>query len=85
METPTPTSSSSGRTRARRIHKRVVEEPWRVMKLIWQSLCAALLPIRLRDIPTALDRYLQHLGRSSDGTRERRAAVFLRNLQQDTG
>jgi hypothetical protein len=55
------------------------------MTLVWQSLCAALLPISLREIPTALEHYLQHLGRCSDGGRERRAAVFLRNLQHDTG
>lgn len=51
--------------------------------LVWHSLCSALLPIRLRDIPTALERFLQHLARASDGTRERRAALFKQQLASD--
>mgnify|MGYP001828757350 CR=1 FL=1 len=56
-----------------------------MFKLTWQALCAALLPISLEDIPRALERYLEHLGRSSDGARRRKAAVFLENLCSDTG
>jgi len=55
------------------------------MVLTWRALCAALLPISLRDIPRALDRFLQHLCRYAEGIRERRAARFYRNLQAESG
>jgi len=55
------------------------------MTMVWSSLCAALLPIALRNVPAALDRFLEHLSRSNDKCRERRAAVFLRNLQAESG
>jgi len=51
-----------------------------VLVLAWQSLCAALLPIRLDEIPQALERFVAHLGRSNDATRERRAAAFKRRF-----
>jgi hypothetical protein len=51
-----------------------------VLVLAWQSLCAALLPIRLDEIPHALARFLAHLGRSSDGARVRRVASFKRRF-----
>jgi hypothetical protein len=66
--------------RARQLCQRVIEEPWRVLVLAWQSLCAALLPLRLDEIPHALERFLAHLGRCHDGARERRAAAFKRTL-----
>ena len=72
-------------TQSRSLYQRTIEEPWRVMTLVWQSLCAALLPLTLRDIPASLERYLEHLGRCRTGTRERRATVFRRNLQRDAG
>jgi hypothetical protein len=55
------------------------------MTFVWRTLCAALLPIALRDVPRALLRFLQHLGRRREGFRERRAAIFYRNLQADPG
>lgn len=55
------------------------------MTLTWRALCAALLPIALRDIPRALDRFLQHLCRYAEGNRQRRAARFYQNLQEESG
>ena len=60
-------------------------QPWRVMILTWRALCAALLPIALREIPRALHRFLEHLRRHSEGNRERRAARFVRHLQAEAG
>jgi hypothetical protein len=42
-------------------------------------------PIRIRSAPIhqALEKFLAHLARWSNGKRERRAAVFYRNLQAD--
>ena len=67
------------------LQPKAIAEPWRVMTLVWRGICAALLPIALRDIPSALDRFLQHLARDKQKCRERRAAVFYRNLQGDSG
>lgn len=53
------------------------------MILVWQTVCAALLPVNLANIQQALERFLAHLARWSDGKRERRAAIFYRNLQAD--
>jgi hypothetical protein len=55
------------------------------MTLVWRALCAALLPIPLRDVPSALERFLEHLSRRREGFRERRAAIFYRNLLSDSG
>jgi hypothetical protein len=55
------------------------------MTLLWQAIRAALLPISLRDIPRLLEGFLEHLGRRSDGTRERRAAVFYCHVQAICG
>ena len=56
-------------------------QPWRVMKLVWSALLAALLPLRLRDLPLVLDRYLQHLGRANERTRQRRIDAFLHGYE----
>jgi len=55
------------------------------MAFVWRTLCAALLPIALRDVPRALERFLEHLSRRREGFRERRAAIFYRHLQGDAG
>lgn len=55
------------------------------MTFVWRAICAALLPIALADVPRALDRFLEHLSRQRAGFRERRAAVFYRNLQDEYG
>ena len=55
------------------------------MTLVWRGLCAALLPIALREIPNALGRFLEHLARDHQRCRERRAATFYRGLQWETG
>jgi hypothetical protein len=54
------------------------------MVFVWQTLMAALLPISLRDVPLGLERFLEHLHRSN-GSGERRAAIFERHLQEDSG
>ena len=55
------------------------------MTLVWRGICAALLPIALRDIPRALERFLEHLERDKPKCRERRAAVFYRTLREEAG
>ena len=55
------------------------------MTLVWRGICAALLPIALRDMPHALTRFLEHLARDNSRCRERRAAAFYRKLQWEGG
>jgi hypothetical protein len=50
------------------------------MTFVWHSLIAALVPVALRDIPLALERFLQHLARSGRRKRERSADRFRRQL-----
>jgi hypothetical protein len=55
------------------------------MTLLWQSISAALLPIALRDVPKALERFLEHLQRHRSRHRERAAVLFNRHLREDFG
>jgi hypothetical protein len=50
------------------------------MTFVWHSLIAALVPIALRDIPLALERFLHHLARSGRKARERSVDRFRRQL-----
>jgi hypothetical protein len=50
------------------------------MVLVWQAVCAALIPIRLHQIPDALDGYLEHLERSNKHSRERQISAFVEQL-----
>jgi len=53
------------------------------MVLVWQAVCAALIPIRLHQIPNALDGYLDHLERSNKHTRKRQIPAFVQQLGGD--
>jgi hypothetical protein len=54
------------------------------MTFLWQTICAALLPIDLANIQQALERFLAYLARWAHRKRERRAHVFYRNPQADS-
>ena len=60
--------------------EKIRNEAWRVMVFVWQAVCAALLPIRLSHIPTAIDGYLEHLARSNKHTRRRQIPTFVDQL-----
>jgi len=68
-----------------RVHEQRVAEPWRVMTWVWRTICAALIPIALREVPRALERFLLHLARQRTGYRERRVAAFYRSLMVAAG
>jgi len=51
------------------------------MAFVWPIVCAALQLVTLRTIDGALERFLGHLERRRAGPRERRAALFQRNLE----
>ena len=63
----------------------MVQQRWRLTTFVWQLLCAALLPIRIGDIPDALERFIQYLKRYEDQSRERQIAAFTRKLLEDSG
>jgi hypothetical protein len=51
------------------------------MTFMWQVICAALFPLELANINQGLERFLAYLARWSNRKRERKAAIFYRNLQ----
>ena len=53
------------------------------MVLVWQAIRAALLPIDLRHLPYALNRYLQHLYRSRDRHRRRKIPLFFEEISSN--
>lgn len=81
----TPATARQVKRESERREAQIVAEPWRVMKLVWQALCGALLPIRLWDVPRALKVFVDHLRRYCTGRRERQADAFLRHLLVDFG
>jgi hypothetical protein len=50
------------------------------MVLVWQAVCASLIPIRLHQIPNALDGYLEHLERSNKHSRKKQIPAFVERL-----
>lgn len=51
--------------------------------LTWHALIAALLPIALRDIPTRLHVFLDHLARAGYKSRPRSVDLFSRHLRHN--
>jgi hypothetical protein len=59
----------------------VRDEAWRVLVFVWMAVRSALIPFDLRDMPAALERYLEHLARSNKHTRHRQIPHFLFQLE----
>jgi hypothetical protein len=55
----------------------ITKQIWRVTVLTWKALCAALFPVALRDIPAAVARYIEHLGRTRETKRPRSKEKFM--------
>lgn len=68
------------RRKLRELGPEVARQSWRVTKLLWQTMLAALLPLRLRDIPGLLERFLEHLGRTNDNRNRERSVDRFRRL-----
>jgi len=73
-------ATSRKQYRLNRLDKKVRNEAWRVMVFVWQAVCASLIPVRLNQIPQALDRYLEHLSRSNKQSRKRQIPYFFEQL-----
>src|SRR5262245_29887265 len=57
------------REKLRHLIGRIAVEMWRVVDLLEQALRAALLPVRLRDLPVFIDVFLEHIGRRNEKKR----------------
>ena len=58
---------------------------WRVMDLVYQAIRAALLPVRMRDLPRFLDVFLMHVGRRNEKKRPKQIERFVAQLQPSAG
>jgi hypothetical protein len=68
------------RAAAEKVRRGATAEIWRVSVLVWQVLCAALIPVNIRTFRASLPRYLDHLHRTPDRSRPRAAAAFVAAL-----
>jgi hypothetical protein len=55
------------------------------MTFVWRTLCAALNPIAIHDVPHALERFLEHLARQSPRRPQRQAVAFYYNIMMADG
>ena len=79
-------AQDAARTDLARAAADIRAQAWRVTKIVWQAFCAALIPISLRDLPAALQRFSLHLGRSKDNVnRPRQIDAFLAGLAHGFG
>jgi hypothetical protein len=59
---------------------RVIAELRRVMTHVYQAIHAALLPVRLHDLPRFIDVFLEHVGRRNEKKRPKQTERFLGRL-----
>ena len=78
-------SSSAVTKHDTELYKDMARFQWRLTTLMWQLLCAALLPIRVGEISEALQRFIQYLKAYGDKSYERQIAVFTRSIQEYSG
>ena len=51
------------------------------MTLVYQTIHAALLPVRLHDVPKFIGAFLDHLGHRNERKRPKQTALFRAKLQ----
>lgn len=49
-------------------------------KLVWRVLCAALLPVRLRDLQSTLDPFVDHIRGANERGRRPRQRDLTRDM-----
>jgi hypothetical protein len=54
---------------------------WRVMVLVYQAIHAALLPLRLHDLPNVIDVFVEHIGHRNEKKRPKQTELFRAQLQ----
>ena len=65
-EPPAGKSCPPARASNRRVAiKTAIAEPWYVVQLAWSLVCNATLPITLRDLPSVLGTFVEHIGREN--------------------
>lgn len=60
----------------------LAREIWRITAIGWKLFCAALLPLALRELPTALDRLLAYFGRYRKRRRQRAVETWKARLKE---
>ena len=81
-----PASTSYPASERKPLLAPAVAEPWYVTKLVWKTVCAALLPIALRDLNAILDPFVAHLRRANErGTRPRQRDTIRSVLGENPG
>ena len=53
---------------------------WRVMTLVYQSIHAALLPVRLHDLPVFIGVFLDHIGHRNEKRRPKQIELCRARL-----
>lgn len=51
------------------------------MTLVYQAIHAALLPVRLHEVPRFIGEFLDHIGHRNEKRRPKQTEVFRANLQ----
>jgi len=62
-----------------------VREIWRCTKVVWNQFRSAILPLSFRNMGTAIERFLEHLARTTERYRARWCEVFLKELGLQAG
>lgn len=57
-----------------------IAEPWYVTKLVWRTVCSALLPLSLEDLPKVLTGFVDHLRRAKERASRPRQLDTLRAM-----
>ena len=62
-----------------------VREVWRCTVVLWDAFRSALMPIRVCDLPQALPRFIAHIARANEKSRERALDRFTALVRKKVG
>lgn len=79
----TPSASVSPRSPPR--PPGFIREIWRCTVLLWNTFRAALMPLRICQLPEALPRFVAHIARSNEKSRERAVDRFCALIREKVG
>jgi len=58
-----PVLQHASARKQRKLRTEIRREVWRLTAIAWKAFCAALLPVRLADLPRILSKLLAHLAK----------------------
>jgi hypothetical protein len=62
-----------------------VREIWRCTVVLWDAFRSALIPLRAGQLPEALPRFIKHLARTNEKSRERALDRFHELIRKKVG